>query len=146
MEFIGSPPQADFLFQLAAAFLTHLMRQRGIGLKLLEQIGHPADLVPHRVPHDFGGVCGEDQSDVQFPQQVLHLCRGNVHPPQPFEHLSKGGWIGLIGEGRSEGIKGIPLRGVSTGIGPEAVEIAVFLDPLLKNVDELEVQRKGTGR
>ena len=89
---------------------------------------------------------GEHQTDIQLPQQVLHLCGGDVHATQPLEHLSKGGWIGLVGEGRSKGIKGIPLGRLSTGIGPEAVEVAVFLDPLLKDVDELEIERKGTGR
>ena len=145
MEFIGAPPQADFLLQLVAAVLPQLMRQRGVGLKLLEQVGHPPLFVPHRVPHDLRRVRGEDQPDVQFPQQLFHLRGGNVHPPQPLEHLSKGGWIGLVGEGRGEGIKGVPLGRVSTGIGSQAVEIAVFLDPLLKDVDELEIQRKGTG-
>ena len=101
--------------------------------------------MPHGVPHDFRRVGGEHQADVQFPQERLHLRGGNVHPPQPLEHLAECGGVGLAGQGRGEGIKGCRGLLVLAAAGTKAVEIAVFLDALLEDVDQLEIQGESTG-
>ena len=96
------------------------------------------------VTHDFRRVGGEHQSDVQFPQQRLHLRRGNIHPPQSLENLAECRGIGLAGEGRCEGIEGGRRLVVLTAAGTKTVQITVFLDALLEDVDQLEIEGEGT--
>ena len=97
--------------------MPELMRQRGVGLKLLEQVGDPPLLVPHRVPHDLRGVRGEDQSDVQFPQQLFHLRGGHVHPPQPLETSPKVAGSVWLARGGAKGSKAPRCAASALGLG-----------------------------
>ena len=92
--------------------------------------------------NDFGRVCCEHQANIQFPQQGFHLSGGNVHPSQSLEDLAEGRRVGLAGEGWGEGIEGIGFGIVLSRARTQAVEVAVFLDALLEDVDQLEIERE----
>ena len=141
VQFVGAPPEADLLFQLLAVSFACFAAATTALFQLLDQRGHAALLVAHGVAHDLGGVGREHQPDVEFAQQVLDLGRWHPQGPQPLEQLPEGGRFALAGEGRQEGI--VDAGG---GAGLETRQVAVFLDVLLEDVDQLEIERKGTGR
>ena len=140
VQFVGAPPEADLLFQLLAMSCTCFTAATTALFQLLDQRGHAALLVAHGVAHDLGGVGREHQTDVEFAEQVLDLGRWHPQGPQPLEQLPEGGGFALAGEGRQEGI--VDAAG---GGGLETCEVAVFLDVLLENVDQLEIEGEGAG-
>jgi hypothetical protein len=96
------------------------------------------------VPHDFSGVGGEHQPDVEVLQQGFQLRRWHIQAPQALEQVTEGGRLRLAGEGRGKGIH--PLRFGGLLAAAHAGQIAVFLDPLLEDVHQLEIEREGPGR
>ncbi|CAI8167978.1 MAG: Uncharacterised protein [Synechococcus sp. CC9902] len=146
MQLISAPPQLDFLLQLTTKIIFVKACQWCIGLQPLQQVGHPPLLMTNGVSNDLGGMGGEDQSNVQLPQQCFHLRGWNIHSSQPLEHRAECRRVGLAGERRCEGIEGVRFDVVLSGTRLQTVEIAVFLDALLEDVDQLEVQRERPGR
>ena len=142
VQLIGAPPQTDLLLKLVAKVLLLLAAHRAFRLEALKQIGHPPALVTHGVAHDFGWVGRENQTDVEFLQHGFHLRWRNIHPPKSLEHLPKCGRIGLTGQRRGEGIKGLAGL-IQPARGGEAFQVAVLFDALFEDVDELEIEREG---
>ena len=145
MQFISAPPQPDFLFELTSKILLIKTGEWCIGLQPLQQVGHAPLFVTDGVPHDLGGMGGEDESNIQLPQQGFHLSRWNIHSSQPLEDFAECRRVGLAGERWCEGVEGVGLLVVPAGTRLQTVEIAVLLDSLLEDVDQLEIQRERTG-
>ena len=114
--------------------------QLGALLQPLDQAGHPPLLVTHGVAHDLGGMGREYQPQIEIAQQVFDLGRGHIQGPQPLKQLPEGGRFRLAGQRRQERIFIYRFA-----VGLQAVQVAVFLDVLFEDVDQLEVERKGAG-
>ena len=140
VQFVGAPPEPDLLLQLESQALALKAIEAAALLQFLDQGGHTPLLVPHRMAHNFGGVGGEHQPQVEGAQQLLQLGWRHIQTAQAGEQLAKGGRVGLVGQGRQEGIAGAVF------LVFEAVEVGVLLDVLLEDVDQLEIKRKGPGR
>ena len=71
VQLIGAPPNADLFKQLLAQPLTIIKAVVFVGqpLQTLNQMGHAAVLVAHRVANNFRGVRGEHQPHIQLPQE-----------------------------------------------------------------------------
>ena len=141
VQFTGAPPQADFLFQLKAQAVPLELVELIALFQLLDQGRHAPLLVAHRVAHDFGGVGRKHQPQIQIAQQVFQLGGRHIQTAEALKQLTKRGWLVLAGQGRQERIADNGLL-----VGFEAVEIAVFLDVLLENVDQLEIEGERPGR
>ena len=89
----------------------------------------------HRVAHDFGGVGCKHQPQIQVAQQVFQLGRRHIQTAEALKQLTERGRLVLAGQGGQERIANNGLL-----VAFEAVEVAVFLDVLLKNVDQLEIE------
>ena len=142
VQFISAPPEADLLLHLQAKACPLATGRCRRGLQLLQQRGHPALFVTHGVTHDLSRMGGEHQADVEILQQGLQMGRRHVEMAQPLEQFAEGCRFGLAGEGRSEGIDRLRvLLGAA-----HTRQIAVFLDPLLEDVHQLEIQGEGACR
>ena len=142
VQFIRTPPEPDFLFQLKTDAVGFAWTGFEGGLQLLQEAGNTPLLVPHRVTHDFRGMGCEDQSDVELLKQGLQLCGRHVQAPQALKQFAERGGFCLSCQWWSEGINllGQFLR------ADDAFEVAVLLDALLEDVHQLEIQREGSGR
>ena len=135
VQFTGAPPQADFLFELKAQAVPLVLVELIALFKFLDQGRHASLLVTHRVAHDFGGVGRKHQPQIQVAQQVFQLGGRHIQTAEALKQLTERGRLVLAGQGRQERIANNGLL-----VRFEAVEVAVFLDVLLKNVDQLEIE------
>ena len=141
MQLIGSPPKPNFFFQLQTDAGGFGWAGVGFGFQLLQQAGNTSLFVPHRVTHDLGGVSREHQSDVQLLKKRFQLVGWDVQAAKTFKQLAERGGFGL---GRERWSERVDLVNQFLGAN-DALQVAVFLDALLENVDQLEIERERAG-
>ena len=139
VQLISAPPQPDFLLQLKADRSRFKGAGFSLGFELLQKACHAALLVADGVTDDLGGVSGEDQADIELLEQRLQLGRGDVQSAQTFKQFPKGCGFCLGGQGRGERVD---LFRCVLGTD-DALQIPVFLDALLEDVHQLEIEGKG---
>ena len=140
VQFVRAPPEADFFLELLAQVVALLRVQQLTLLQLLNQRGHTPLLVADGVANDLRGVGREHQTDVELLQELLDLSRRHPEAAQAGEQLPEGRGCGLARQGRHKGIAEL-----FRVVGPQAGQIAVFLDVLLEDVDQLEIEGEGAG-
>ena len=144
VQLIGAPPNADLFKQLLAQPLTIIKAVVFViqPLQALNEMGHAAVLGAHGVANYFRGVGGEHQPHIQLPQQGLEQPGGHIQGAQPLEQPLEGGGLVVVGE---VAIEGVADGGFSDVVLAHRGQVAVFLDVLLEDVDQLEIEGEGPG-